>query len=36
MVIGDKPGPIPVASTGDRLAFFEKFYSRARPPVSTR
>jgi carboxylesterase type B len=36
MVIGDEPGPIPVASTGDRLAFFEKFYSRARPPVSTR
>jgi para-nitrobenzyl esterase len=36
MALGDKPGSIPIASSGARLAFFETFYSRARPPAAAR
>ena len=36
MALGVKAGSIPIASSGARLAFFETFYSRARPPAPAR
>jgi len=36
MEIGDKDGPIPVASSKDRLAFFEAFFARPRSAAPPR